>query len=170
MQSCLSSQKRSRPLWSCISSTVCGKATVQPVNTIQMIIRQCLLQMRNRKPNLHCKTESHVYRKTFTSPLHILLNYRAALYKVKLSCPNARHEGIWEGGNRSRAQLILNFGTRLRWVLSFTPPRLYFRGKKSSEPTEKEAECATSLSVRFGTQIILPLQGIEPYVLNPYNQ
>jgi len=52
-----SEQNRSKSLCSCaVSFTACDNAIVQFTSTIQMVIQQYLLQIRDQQWNLSCKT------------------------------------------------------------------------------------------------------------------
>jgi len=59
------------------------------------------------------------------------LSYWSQLFSQR-SCPCACYEGIW--GDGDVAPLILNSGTRWRWVVSFKPWLLYQWGNNPQYP------------------------------------
>jgi len=69
-----------------------------------------------------------------------------------------QHKGIWRSGNIP--PLILNFGTRSRWVVNFTPWWHYLLEKMSPEPKQEEAGWPHRWCGHFGK---------EKYLIHAWN-
>jgi hypothetical protein len=71
------------------------------------------------------------------------------------------HEDTWESGDID--PLILNLGTRYRWVVSFIPRPLYLKGNFPSYPVFRRLGRSQSRSGNFGEEDkLLALPGIKP--------
>jgi hypothetical protein len=80
--------------------------------------------------------------------------------KVKLSSTTPRrHIGEW-----SYSSTILDFGSRWKKVVSFTPLLLYPRRKSLRYPFDKRLGGPQSRSGRRGEEKNLALLGIEPWL------
>jgi hypothetical protein len=73
-----------------------------------------------------------------------------------------RHRGKWRYSSN-----ILDLGTRLRWVVSFTPRPHYPRGKSLRYPLDRRLGGGGSRSGRCGLDKILPLLGNEARPCDP---
>jgi hypothetical protein len=100
-----------------------------------------------------------------TTTLHVATQ-KASTWEVKFSPCLAKHRAMksyWgSGGIPAR---ILNLGTRWRWVVSFTPPPLYPRGKKPWSPLNRRLSGSQIPSGSHGKEKKMPslrLPGIEP--------
>jgi hypothetical protein len=73
----------------------------------------------------------------------------------------SRHEGVL--GSAGIASRIVGLGTRLRWVVSFTPRPLHPRGKRNCYPLDRRLDGPQSRS-RYGDEeeSSQPLPGLEP--------
>jgi hypothetical protein len=70
--------------------------------------------------------------------LRLLRKTEAIKVKLKLSlCLNKHHAMKTYWGNGGMAPLILDLGTRWRWVVSFTPRPLYPQGKSPLYPLDR---------------------------------
>jgi hypothetical protein len=80
-----------------------------------------------------------------------------------------RHEGVL--GSGSIAPLILDLGTRWRWVASFTPRPLYPQGKSPSYPLARRLGGPQSRSGRSDEEkSSQPLPGLEPPIIQSVSQ
>jgi hypothetical protein len=78
-------------------------------------------------------------------------------------CLTKRHAMKTYGGSVGTAPRILDLGTRLRWVLRFTPRPLYPRGKSSWYPLDRRLGGPQSRSWHGGEEKnSQPLPAIEP--------
>jgi len=100
------------------------------------------------------------------------LSHLLVKVKLKLSlCFNwaPRHEGVL--GSGCIAPLIINLGTRWRWVVSFTPRPLYPRGKSPWYPLDRRICGPQSRSGRDGEEKnSQPLPGLKSPIIQPVAQ
>jgi hypothetical protein len=74
-------------------------------------------------------------------------------------------------GERRYSSTILDFGTRWRWVVSFTPLPLYTRGKSLRYPLDGRLGGPQSQSGRCREEKnLFPLLGIEPPAVHPVSR
>jgi hypothetical protein len=79
------------------------------------------------------------------------------------------HEGIL--GSGGIVPRILDLGTRLRWVVSFTPRLLYPKGKRPWYPLDRRPGAPQSLSGRGGEENnSQSLPGVEPAIIQTIAQ
>jgi hypothetical protein len=89
----------------------------------------------------------------------------------KFPCFNwtPRHEGVL--GNGGIALRILDLGTRLKWVVIFTPRPLYSQRKSPRYPLDRRLGGPQSRSGRGGEdKNSQPLPGLEPPIIQPIAQ
>jgi hypothetical protein len=73
--------------------------------------------------------------------------------------------------SRDIAPLILDLGTRRRWVVSFTPRLLYPQGNSPRYPLDRRLGGPQSRSGRGGEEKnSQPLPGLEPPIIQPVAQ
>jgi hypothetical protein len=77
-----------------------------------------------------------------------------------LSTMLLRHMGQW----RYSCNILLDLGTRWRWVVSFTPQLLYPRGKRPRYALDRRLGGPESWSGRYGERKTFPLFGFEPWL------
>jgi hypothetical protein len=74
-------------------------------------------------------------------------------------------------GSGGVASRILDFGTRWRWVVSFTPRPLYPQGRSPWYSLARRLGGPQSLSGRGGEEKnSQPLPGLEPPIIQPVDQ
>jgi hypothetical protein len=95
-------------------------------------------------------------------------------FKVKVQLPLCFNLALLHGGllgNGGITPLILDLGTRWRWVVSFTPCLLYPQGKSPWYPLGRRLGGPQSRSGHGGEEKnFQPLSGFEPSIIQPVSQ
>jgi hypothetical protein len=107
------------------------KKTLKPLNRFRLIFVQTVFILKLSQEILHI----------FTS------NF------LKCIIPQICHEGVW--GSGCIGPHFLDLGTTWGWVVSFTPPSLYPRGKSPRSLLDRRLDGPQSRSGRRGEEKIL---------------
>jgi hypothetical protein len=98
-----------------------------------------------------------------------VMTYKSKVDICALFNRTPRHEDVL--GSGGTAPLILDPGTRWRWVVSFTPRPLYPKGKSPWYPLDRRKGGPQSESGRGGEEKnSQPLSGLEPPIIQPVAQ
>jgi hypothetical protein len=93
------------------------------------------------------------YLSVLTSKLDSTCQAQLEVKEVKLSlCVTKHHAMKTYGGNGGVAPRILDFGTRWRWVVSFTPRPVHLQGKSPWYPLDRRLSGPQSRSGRGGEE------------------